>query len=318
MIKSANTVPAACWPIIGFLLTCPAHRALRGTIAGTLWPDQNEDAARHCLATTLWRFKGTLGTRSGPIVPTGDMIAPDQGIWADALAFQIRAQGVESNGVAPPIAMRHRRRAALRLYRGDYLYGHDADWLALERERLRCLYLVTLYYARTTGLRREVMQGIVFLPLLFPPIITGLALLMSFRELDISRGFFTIVTGHVILIVPVAYCVILVRLQSLKPSLIEASLDLEASQLQTYRHVLWPHLRTAIISAALLSFVLSFDETLVTLFLSGSEMTLPIRLWAMVRLGFVPEVNALATLILVAAAATTLIVAVLQKREKVL
>lgn len=64
--------------------------------------------------------------------------------------------------------------------------------------------------------------------------------------------------------------------------------------------------------------MLSFDETLVTLFLSGSEMTLPIRLWAMVRLGFVPEVNALATLILVAAAATTLIVAVLQKREKVL
>jgi ABC-type spermidine/putrescine transport system permease subunit II len=174
-------------------------------------------------------------------------------------------------------------------------------------------FLFALYHARTDGLSRKIMQAIIFLPLLFPPIVTGLALLISFRQLDIARGFLTIVSGHVILILPIAYRTILVRLESLKPSLIEASLDLGASQVQTYRHVLWPHLRTAIVSAALLSFVLSFDETLVTLFLSGSEMTLPIRLWAMVRLGFVPEVNALAALILVAAAAVTVSVAVLQR-----
>jgi len=172
-------------------------------------------------------------------------------------------------------------------------------------------FAFALFHARTTGWQRAVMQGIVFLPLLFPPIVTGLALLMSFHTLDIARGVATIVVGHVVLIVPIAYRTMLARLQSLNPNLIEASLDLGASQIQTYRFVLWPHLATAVISAALLSFALSFDETLVTLFLSGSEMTLPIRLWAMVRLGFVPEVNALAALILLVAAGTTVAISLL-------
>ncbi len=86
--------------------------------------------------------------------------------------------------------------------------------------------------------------------------------------------------------------------------MVEASLDLGASRLQTFRYVVLPNLATAVISAAILAFALSFDETLITLLVTGTQNTLPIRLWAMMRLGFTPDINALVTLIL---AGTTLL-----------
>lgn len=168
------------------------------------------------------------------------------------------------------------------------------------------------YFQRTRGWLRQVMQLLIFLPFLLPPIITGLALLISFREMDLARGFWTIVAGHTLLVVPVVYRTVLVRLNALSASLAEASLDLGASQLQTFQHILFPQLRVALASAALLAFAISFDETMVTLFLSGSTSTLPIRLWAMMRLGFVPEINALAMLIVLLAIAATIAFASLQ------
>lgn len=172
------------------------------------------------------------------------------------------------------------------------------------------------YYVKTKGVGRQIMQFLVFLPFLLPPVITGLSLLVYFRETDIPRGFATIVIGHTVLIVPVVYRTLLTRLQSLPPSLAEASYDLGASGWQTLTLVLLPQLRTALISAGLLSFALSFDETFVTLFLSGSETTLPLRLWAMMRVGFVPEVNAVAVVILALTTVLTVLMVVLQWRTR--
>lgn len=173
-----------------------------------------------------------------------------------------------------------------------------------------------MYYWRTAGVSRQIMQALVFLPFLLPPIVVGLSLLIAFRELDATRGAFTIVVGHTVLLVPVVYRLVLTRLNSLSPSLTEASLDLGASQWQTFRHILLPQLGSALLAGALLGFAISFDETMVTLFLSGSTSTLPIRLWSMMRLGFVPEINALATLVVVAAALATAVFGVMQLSGK--
>lgn len=159
------------------------------------------------------------------------------------------------------------------------------------------------------------MQVMVFLPFLLPPIITGLALLIAFREIDFSRGLATIIIGHIVFIVPVVYRTVLVRLQLLGRSLTEASLDLGASQTQTLVHVILPQMRPALISGLLLAFAISFDETLITLFVAGSETTLPIRLWAMMRVGFVPEINALATLILLFTAVITVTIGLMQRSQ---
>ena len=119
--------------------------------------------------------------------------------------------------------------------------------------------------------------------------------------------------GHTAFVLALVYRTILNRLQQLSRSLFEASADLGASGWQTFRHILVPQIKSAVIAAALLAFTLSFDETLITLFLIGDTNTLPTRLWAMMRTGYSAEINALVTLVLVISTVLALVVAGLMK-----
>jgi ABC-type spermidine/putrescine transport system permease subunit II len=158
--------------------------------------------------------------------------------------------------------------------------------------------LFAIHYCSGKSLAREATQFVIFLPFLMPPIITGLSLLIFFRETDIPRSLVTVVIGHTVFVLTLAYRTIVVRLQTLGPSLIEASYDLGASTIQTFYYVVLPSLKSALIGSAVLCFALSFDETLITILVTGTDSTLPIRLWAMMRLGFTPDINALVALIL--------------------
>lgn len=156
-----------------------------------------------------------------------------------------------------------------------------------------------LYYNDKRNVLRPSLQALIYLPFILPPIITGLALLIFFRESGVERSLITVTIGHTLFVLALVYRIALARLAALEPELIEASLDLGATKLQTFRYVTLPGIRTSLIAAAILSFALSFDETLISLFLIGSQNTVPIRLWGMMRVGFTPEVNALVTLILI-------------------
>jgi putative spermidine/putrescine transport system permease protein len=79
----------------------------------------------------------------------------------------------------------------------------------------------------------------------------------------------------------------------------EASYDLGASSWQTFIYITLPNIRTALLTGALLAFVLSFDETLITFFLIGPQLTLPLKIWAMMRAKFNPKVHALASLVFI-------------------
>lgn len=158
--------------------------------------------------------------------------------------------------------------------------------------------LLALYYNAGRSFGREILQFVVFLPFLMPPIITGLSLLIFFREVDFDRSLVTIVIGHTVFVLALVYRTVLVRLQSLSQNLTEASYDLGASGLQTFRYILLPNLRSAMLGASVLAFALSFDETMITILVTGTQNTLPIRLWAMMRLGFTPDINALVAAIL--------------------
>jgi ABC-type spermidine/putrescine transport system permease subunit II len=154
---------------------------------------------------------------------------------------------------------------------------------------------------------RALLQFTVFLPFLMPPIITGLSLLIFFREVSIERSMLTIIIGHTVFVLALVYRTILVRLQGIGFNMIEASYDLGASAPQTFFYVLLPNLKSALIGAGVLAFALSFDETMITLLVTGTQNTLPLRLWAMMRLGFTPDINALVAIIL---ALTTVLVLV--------
>ena len=173
------------------------------------------------------------------------------------------------------------------------LVGGSAVVLAL---LLGCFLAMFYHFSRSPG--RGFVQFVIFLPFLMPPIITGLALLIFFREIDFDRSLVTVIIGHTVFVLALVYRTILVRLQALGMNMVEASYDLGASGWQTFRLVILPNLKSALISGAILAFALSFDETMITILVTGTDNTLPIRLWAMMRLGFTPDINALVAVIL--------------------
>lgn len=158
--------------------------------------------------------------------------------------------------------------------------------------------LFAIHYRNGASFGRDLMQFVIFLPFLMPPIMIGLSLLIFFRETELPRSLLTVIIGHTVFVLALAYRTIVVRLQSLSVSYIEASYDLGASSWQTFFYVVLPNLKSALIGAAILCFALSFDETMITILVTGTDNTLPIRLGAMMRLGFTPDINALVALIL--------------------
>jgi len=138
------------------------------------------------------------------------------------------------------------------------------------------------------------------LPIALPGIVTGLALQSAFNLAGIPFSLYTIVIGHATFCIVVVFNNVVARLRRTSMSLIEASADLGASPLQTFRLVTMPMLSTAIIAGALLAFALSFDEVIVTTFTAGAQNTLPLWIFGAIRLGQqLPEVNAVVVGVLI-------------------
>jgi putative spermidine/putrescine transport system permease protein len=114
------------------------------------------------------------------------------------------------------------------------------------------------------------------LPIALPGILTGLALLVGIRKLGIEPGFWTIVAGHATFCLVIVYNNVVARLRRIPTSWVEASMDLGADGLQTFRYVLLPQIASALLAGGMLAFALSFDEIIVTLFTAGHQQTLPI------------------------------------------
>ncbi len=125
--------------------------------------------------------------------------------------------------------------------------------------------------------RREFFgkQGIslmLILPIALPGIITGIALLATFKSLGIEPGMFTIVVGHATFCVVIVYNNV-IALRRTSHSLIEASMDLGADGWQTFRYIILPNLGSALLAGGMLAFALSFDEIIVTTFTGSSGPT---------------------------------------------
>jgi spermidine/putrescine transport system permease protein len=144
---------------------------------------------------------------------------------------------------------------------------------------------------------KALFRRLVLLPLIRPGIITGLSLLMLFNLAGTRLSLLTIVLGHGTALISVATTEVFAGLQKLDRAQEEASLDLGATYWQTFWRVTMPNLKLSIIGAALLIFTLSMDEIAVSFFLIGRENTLPLEIWARLRRGITPEINAISTII---------------------
>jgi spermidine/putrescine transport system permease protein len=144
---------------------------------------------------------------------------------------------------------------------------------------------------------KALFRRLVLLPLILPGIITGLSLLMLFNLAGTRLSLLTIVLGHGTALISVATTEVFAGLQKLDRAQEEASLDLGATYWQTFWRITVPSLKLSIIGAALLIFTLSMDEIAVSFFLIGRENTLPLEIWARLRRGITPEINAISTII---------------------
>jgi putative spermidine/putrescine transport system permease protein len=182
----------------------------------------------------------------------------------------------------------------------------SALWLSVKAGVLATLIALVLGTLVAFGIHRHRFFGrdavslLLVLPIALPGIVTGLALQSAFRLSGVPFSIYTIIIGHATFCIVVVYNNVVARLRRSPVSLIEASADLGASPLQTFRFVTVPMLRTALIAGALLAFALSFDEVIVTTFTAGAQNTLPLWIFGAIRLGQqLPEVNAVVTFVLV-------------------
>ena len=145
------------------------------------------------------------------------------------------------------------------------------------------------------------LESLIFAPMIIPDIVLAIALLSFFSLLKVPMGLHTIIAAHVVFNLAFVCAVVRARLKSFDWSIVEASTDLGAPLATTYRRIVIPVLAPAIIAGALLAFTLSVDEFIIAFFTSGagaSSTTLPMQIYAMIRFGVTPEINALATLVL--------------------
>jgi len=146
---------------------------------------------------------------------------------------------------------------------------------------------------------KGVFRTLVLLPYILPGIIMGISLLIFIRNFGIRLSWFTVLLGHVSFTVPIVMFQIMSRIVRMGPNYQSAAMDLGANPAQTFVYVTLPMIRTAIIGAALLAFTVSFDEIVISFFLTGSAwMTLPVYIYGMLRFGLSPKVYAISTIIL--------------------
>lgn len=153
---------------------------------------------------------------------------------------------------------------------------------------------------------RRLIEYLTSLPLMTPEIILGMVFMAFFGMLGIPFGMGTLILSHTTFCIPYVFMLVQARLVGMDRSLAEAARDLGAGERQVFFTITLPLLLPAIVSGMLLSFAMSLDDVIISLFVTGVNVnTLPIKVYTALKTGVTPEINALCTLLL---AATLLLV----------
>ena len=157
---------------------------------------------------------------------------------------------------------------------------------------------------------KRVLQVLLFPPIAIPWLITGTAMLIFFFGIGLGRGTPSVLIGHVALALPYVIVVVSARLATFDPTLEEAARSLGASAWTVTMRVTVPWILPGIIAGALFAFAVSFDQFVVSYFLSEpGDTTLPVLIYTSIRKGFTPEINAVSTIIIVISMALMLLAA---------
>lgn len=170
---------------------------------------------------------------------------------------------------------------------------------------LSCLLAVFIGTAGALGMRKhkrkanDVISYLSMLPIMIPEIILGMVFLSVFSLMGLPFGMVTLVIAHTSFCVPYIFSMVRARLVGMDKSLEEAALDLGASPARVFWDVTLPQIMPAILSGVMLAFAMSFDDVVISIFVTGPTVnTLPVKIYTKIKTGVTPEINALATMML--------------------
>ena len=148
--------------------------------------------------------------------------------------------------------------------------------------------------------RLRALPILVLAPIAIPEILMGVSLLIFFVAINLTLGLVSIALAHIAFCIGFVAIVVRARLAGMDESLIEAARDLGASPVRAFRLVTLPLIMPGVIAGALMAFTLSIDDFVITYFTAGAgAMTLPLKIYTMVKITVTPEVNAVSTLLMV-------------------
>ncbi|AJY75348.1 ABC transporter permease [Paenibacillus beijingensis] len=174
-------------------------------------------------------------------------------------------------------------------------------------------YALSRYEFRFKG----VIQSLFLSPLVVPTLLFGIGLLMFFSSMGIKMYFLRLVLAHIVLTIPYVVRTMIASFSNLKRSIEEASVILGASPVKTFWLVTLPQVKSALIASAFISIVMSFDELVVALFLTGPGMnTLPMMIYSDIQFNLSPSLAAISSLIIVVTLAVGFLLAVFMQRKK--
>lgn len=172
---------------------------------------------------------------------------------------------------------------------------------------LSCILAVFIGTSGALGMYRKknrMNDSIAYLstiPIMIPEIILGMVFLSVFSLMGLPFGMVTLVIAHTTFCVPYVFSMVKARLVGMDKSLEEAALDLGASPVRVFFDITLPLIMPAILSGVMLAFAMSFDDVVISIFVTGPKVnTLPVKIYTKLKTGVTPEINALATLLLVA------------------
>lgn len=160
--------------------------------------------------------------------------------------------------------------------------------------------LMALAIARHEFRGRRLMEAFLYVPIVTPEIVVGISLLILFVLIGFPLGLTSVIIAHVAFNISFVVVVVLARLQGMDRNLEEAAMILGADEITTFWRITVPLLMPGILSGAMLAFTMSFDDYVITSFVTGTgSSTLPIVVYTMVRKNIEPSINAISTIILI-------------------
>ena len=161
------------------------------------------------------------------------------------------------------------------------------------------MYKASKKEGKWKGRMNDLVANMSMLPIMIPEIILGMVFLSVFSLMGLPFGMLTLVIAHTTFCIPYVFSMVRARLVGMDKSLEEAALDLGASPVRVFFDITLPQIMPAILSGVMLAFAMSFDDVVISIFVTGPKVnTLPVKIYTKLKTGVTPEINALATVML--------------------